>query len=250
MRLFLFGFFLLALSACAEQKEHTATTNLNPPAENFDTENSDLKAIEIADQVMEAMGGRKAYDESRFLSWNFFGSRKHWWDKHTGDIRIESQRSDFKLIMNVHSMEGEVFTDGETVSHPDSLAMYLERGKGMWLNDSYWLLMPFKLKDSGVTLKYLEEELTDSTNYEVLSLEFKDVGLTPENKYHVFVDKNTHLVAQWSFFRNAADSAAQFTTPWADYQKYGEILLSGDRGNYKLTDIGVEVDESLFQNLN
>ena len=228
------------LGSCQDKAAPTISTPTNPPAENFDGENSDEQAIAIADKVMEAMGGRKAYDDTRYLSWNFFGSRKHWWDKTTGDIRIESQKDDFKLIMNIHDLTGKVLMDGAELTHPDSLTKYLQRGKDMWINDSYWLLMPYKLKDSGVTLKYVGAEKTDSTDYDVLSLEFKDVGKTPENKYHVYVDKKTDLVDQWSFFTTAQDSAARFTTPWVDYVEHGGILLSGDRGNYKLTEISVE----------
>ena len=66
-------FVVLVLFACEQKKDTPAATNIesNPPAEGFDAENSDAKAIAIADEVMEAMGGRAAYDSTRYLSWNF-----------------------------------------------------------------------------------------------------------------------------------------------------------------------------------
>ena len=228
-------------SFACEQKTNTENVvqELNPAAEGFDDKNSDLKAIAIADEVMEAMGGRKAYDETRYLSWNFFGSRKHWWDKETGDIRIESQRDDFKAKMNIHSMKGEIYKDGKMMTEPDSLSKYLTRAKNMWINDSYWLVMPFKLKDSGVTLNYLGEEKSDSLQADILELRFRGVGVTPENKYWVYVDKKNRLVNQWSFFNTAKDSVPRFVMPWKDYNSYGGIKLSGDRGRPKLSDISV-----------
>ena len=39
----------------------------NPHAEGFDLEGSDAKAIEIADAVMEKMGGRENWDNTRYL---------------------------------------------------------------------------------------------------------------------------------------------------------------------------------------
>jgi len=210
---------------------------INPAADGFKLEQSDPSAIAVADEVMEAMGSRAAYDQTRYLVWNFFGSRKHWWDKHTGNIRIESEKDQYTIIMNLHEMTGEMVKDSTVISHPDSLAKYLQRGKEMWINDSYWLVMPYKLKDSGVTLKYVAEEKTDSMHYDVLSLSFDDVGVTPENKYHVYVDKYTRLIAKWSFYNNAKDTVPQFSTPWSDYNKYGNILLSSNRGNYNLTEI-------------
>lgn len=46
--------------------------------------------------------------------------------------------------------------------------------------------MPYKLKDSGVTLKYKGEGQTEEGEpAQVLVLTFKDVGVTPQNKYEV-----------------------------------------------------------------
>ena len=135
------------------------------------------------------------------------------------------------------------------LTQPDSVAKYLQQGKEAWINDSYWLVMPFKLKDSGVTLKYLGEAPTQAGQpADVLQLTFEGVGVTPQNKYKVWVDKETKLVSQWAHFRNASDPEPAFVMPWQDYQTYGGIKLSGDRGQSKLTDIKVleEVPEAAF----
>ena len=221
----------------------------NPPAAGFDVTNSDLKAITIADKVMLAMGGRKSYDNTRYLFWNFFGSRTLLWDKKEGNVRIESKKDDYTLAMNIHSMKGKVKMKGEELTNPDSLAKYLQMGKDIWINDSYWLVMPFKLKDSGVTLTYVGEEEVEGKMNDVLELRFKNVGKTPQNKYQVFVDKSTNLVSQWAFFPKADDAEPRFKTPWTDYVKHGEILLSGGRGKYELTEIKVldKVGEAVFE---
>jgi len=72
-----------------------------------------------------------------------------------------------------------------------------------------------------------------------LQLTFQEVGNTPENKYWVFVDEQSKLIDEWQFFTNFEDTEARFSTPWADYKQYGNILLSGNRGRGQLTDIGV-----------
>lgn len=241
----LLGFITLSTFACeqnltSKDQKKSNVVDVNPAAEGFDAENSDLKAIAIADEVMEAMGGRDVYDETRYLSWKFFGSRKHWWDKQTGDVRIESQRDDFKVKMNIHDMTGEVWKDGLLITHADSLNKYLKRGKAMWINDSYWLVMPFKLKDSGVTLGYIGEEKSDTLHADILELRFRDVGETPENKYWVYVDKKERLVNQWAFYTNAKDEEPRFVMPWKNYQSYGKLKLSGDRGRAKLSEISTD----------
>lgn len=222
---------VLLIAACTKQLQ-------NPPAEGFNLAASDAKAITIADEVMAAMGGRKAWDETRFLVWNFFGSRKHYWDKHTGDIRIESKKDKYTLLMNIHSMDGKLKKDGAMVTHPDSLKKYLQLGKEAWINDAYWLVMPYKLKDSGVTLKYKGEGQTEKGEAsDILELTFNGVGVTPDNKYDVYVDKSTRLVNQWAFYPKYDSDKARFKTAWDKYKKYGNIMLSSGRSKYELTEV-------------
>ncbi|MEQ9466983.1 MAG: hypothetical protein RLN88_06190 [Ekhidna sp.] len=252
-------FALIILSSCStggsssdEAADSTATGGEfiaynNPPAEGFNQEGSDLLATLLADKTMLAMGGRRAWDNTRYLSWNFFGRRNHIWDKWTGDVRIEEPASNLTILMNINTKEGKVMK-GETAV-TDSLDFYLQRGYELWVNDSYWLVMPFKLKDSGVTLKYLREDTTLTGKLsDVVSLSFEDVGVTPENVYEVWIDADSKLVTQWAYYQDSTTLEPRFITPWADYNKYGEIMLSGDRGNYKLSDIKVmyEVPEGIF----
>ena len=113
----------------------------------------------IADEVMQKLGGRKNWDNTRYITWKFFGRRFHVWDKRSGDIRVESGNR--TVLMNINTKEGRVWEDGTEVTHPDSLAKRLDRGYRAWINDSYWLVMPYKLKDSGDTLKYVVERETE-----------------------------------------------------------------------------------------
>ena len=219
----------------------------NPPAEGFNLEDSDMLAMLLADKSMQAMGGREAWDNTRYLSWNFFGRRTHVWDKSTGNLRIEVPSSDLFILMNINDKQGRVQKSGVEVT--DSLDYFLQKGYEWWINDSYWLVMPYKLKDSGVTLKYIGEDTTQEGRLsDVLQLSFKDVGVTPANIYEVWIDAETKLVSQWAYYPDSNAREPRFNTPWKDYSKYGEVLLSGDRGDYQLTDIKVfdQLDPAVF----
>lgn len=215
-------------------------TILNPPAPGFDAKGSDKKAIELADKVMASMGGRKAWDNARYFTWNFFGSRKHYWDKHTGDIRIDYLKEDKTVLLNVNTKKGNVMRNGVIETNVDTIKRYLFEAYGHWINDSYWLFMPFKLKDTGVTLKH-KGFGTAASGFpaEILELTFKKTGLTPQNKYLVYVNVEHFLVSQWAFFKNADQAEADFVMPWKGYRQYGPLALSADRGERQLTEIGV-----------
>ncbi|MEQ9305278.1 MAG: hypothetical protein RJQ14_15320 [Marinoscillum sp.] len=212
----------------------------NPPAEGFNVEESSPIAVLMADQVMNAMGGREAWDKTNVIYWNFFGARTLLWDKENHKVRIDIPKDEMILSLNMNDMSGKVWKSGEPMTNIDSLTKYLERAKRIWINDSYWLVMPFKLKDSGVTLSYVAEDTTQTgIRCDVLRLTFEGVGVTPQNAYDVWVDIDEKQIKQWAYYSEANQSEPNFVLPWTDYQQYGDIKLSGERGERDLTDIAV-----------
>ncbi len=240
-----YGLIFLLFIQCSSQSY--------PHERSFNFEASDKKAVRLADKVMNAMGGYENWTSTRYIQWNFFGARTLLWDKWNGRVRIDSNKDSFSAIININDSSGQVKKDGKVVTQTDSLKKYVARAKSIWINDSYWLVMPFKLKDSGVTLTYLGLKENDKgVLSEVIELTFEHVGDTPDNKYHVFIDPKSFLVNQWTFYNDAKDTEPRFSTPWEQYLKHGEILLSGHRGkNYEITEINVStvVDEKLFSTL-
>lgn len=243
-RMIMLGAVMLLSCSSTVQRQ----TRDNPPAPAFNLAGSDAKAMVIADEVMAKLGGRENWDKTRYVMWRFFGRRLHVWDKWTGNARIESGK--LIILMNLNTKTGRAWEDGQEITHPDSLQKELKKGYAFWVNDSYWMFMPYKLKDSGVTLKYHGEgRMADSSAADILELTFENVGLTPQNKYLVYVNKATRMVGQWDYFKNSSDAAPGMSTPWQDWQKYGNIMLSDDRGRNKHTDLAVfdELPASVFE---
>jgi hypothetical protein len=114
MKRFLFASFLALAGHLL-----ALTRQENPPLPGFDLEGSDSKAVQIANEVMSALGGRKAWDQRRYLTWNFFGRRTHVWDKHTGDLRFENEGS--VVLMNLNSKKGRVWRNGQELKDPAEL---------------------------------------------------------------------------------------------------------------------------------
>ena len=221
----------------------------NPPAEGFNEAASDERAMQLADSVMQAMGGRTAWDTTRYFAWDFFGRRSLLWDKQTGDVRIEAPQDSTIYAINVNDDTGQVMKNGESITNPDSLTKYVQQGKEIWINDSYWLFMPFKLKDSGVTLTYAgEDTIQGGAPAEKLMMTFNDVGVTPQNKYYVYVDPQDHLVTQWAYYPEASIDTPRFVASWNNYQEYGGLLLSGDPRGISNIRVLNNVPEDAFRN--
>ena len=237
--------FAVLFSSCEQSDQDHSNNRANPPAPGFDMEHSDPAAVELADSIMAAMGGRENWDNTRFISWNFFGRRNLVWDKKQGDVRIESLPDSTIYLVNINDLKGRVRVKGQELTEPDSLKKMLEKAKSIWINDSYWLVMPFKLKDTGVTLKYLgEDTILTGEKCNVLELTFNNVGDTPENKYRVYVDLQDNLVKQWAYFKEASQDSASQIWPFDNYKRYGNILLSADRSDNR-GPRDVRIDEKL-----
>ncbi len=207
-----------------------------PAAAGFDAAGSDEKAIRLADSIVKYHGGWEAYNNTRYINWNFFGARTLTWDKHEHRVRIEAPKDNTLYLLDFkdpENLSGRVRRFGEEVTNADSLSFFLEKAHSIWINDSYWLVHQFKLKDSGVTLKYGGEVRVDPQGKRpchILEMTFKEVGNTPGNKYRLYVDKATFHINTWQFFRSADDAEPAMETPWKGYLPYNGIVLSHDRG--------------------
>ena len=248
-------FILTGIFICScDENEITINENKvekeeNPAHKDFNKVNSDTIAIEIADKVMTSIGGRENWDNTKYLKWSFFGKRLHYWNKETGDIRIEIQNSDAIILMNINTLKGKVKIGNVMPTESDSLNKYLELGKEMWTNDSYWMFMPFKLKDGGVTLKYKQKRMMQDNEYaHALEITFSGVGETPDNMYIIYVDTYNYKIRQWDFYPIPTMKEPAFSTTWNNYSKYGNIELASVRSTDTLTEIAVfeELAETVF----
>jgi hypothetical protein len=216
-------------------------------------QSNDKKANAIVKEMLTAMGGTKNYDNTHFIQWDFV-NRTLSWNKWTGDVRVENPSANQVILLNINTLKGKVYENGALVKEEKKANYLLETAKNWWINDSYWLVMPWKLQDPGVNLSYVKsEQLFDGTMTDILQLTFSAVGVTPENKYWIYVDKEKHLITQWAYYQNYNDTEPKFLKPWNNYQKVGNILLSFDRPNENVTPKNVLVktnfDPSIFSNL-
>lgn len=200
-----------------------------------ETAASDRKAVEIADQVMTALGGRQRWDSLRYLRWTFEVAindtlrpgRRHAWDKRTGWHRVEGTNRAgqvFCYIENLNDSTGMAWVNGNPI-HGDSLKTLMKSAHAAWINDSYWFLMPYKLRDPGVILKY-DGEAKDTARtgavYDRLALAFEKVGMTPGDRYWVYVNRANHRVEKWEHLLEGAQPPP-VPWSWEGWEKRGGL---------------------------
>ncbi len=211
----------------------------------------------VADRVLQTLGGKQAWDNTRFLHFTFAGRRTHWWDKWTGRHRVEGQNKEgqkYVVLENINTKEGTAYLNGQK-AEGDKAKELLEAAYGAWVNDTYWLLMPYKLQDPGVNLSYAGQETIDGKTYDKLALSFEHVGLTPGDRYWAYINRETGLMDRWAYILQDMPKEGPPTVwRWEGWQKYGNIMLApgrtrvGDDRKLDLSDIAVsdQMPDSVF----
>ena len=106
----------------------------------------------------------------------------------------------------------------------------LESAYAMWINDTYWLIMPYKLQDPGVTLTYAGEETVGGTTYDKVMLSFEGVGLTPGDRYWAWINRDTGLMDRWAYHLESMEPDAEpVAWEWLGWKRYGDVMLAPTR---------------------
>ncbi len=205
-------------------------------------ETAPASAEAVADKVMAALGGQKAWEGTQFLRFDFavdregktLFSRAHTWDKWGGRYRLEGLTKEgdpFVVLMNLNTKEGEAWRKGKKLEGEERKKQ-LEDAFAAWTNDTYWLFMPYKLKDAGCKLANAGEEKKDGKTWDKVLLTFDNVGLTPKDKYWVYVNRETGLVDRWDFVLKG-EKKPPSTFTWEGWKSYGKIKLANDHVSAK-----------------
>ena len=201
---------------------------------------SDPRALEVADRVMEVLGGAEAWNATRYLRFDLaeesegrnVARRSHTWDRLSGAYRVEAQTAGgdpFIVLMNLNTRQGSAWVKGTPVQG-DDLKKLLEEAYVLWTKDTYWLLMPYKMRDPGVILFYDGLEAKEKQRWDKVRLSFDGVGLTPKDRYWVYVDRRTGLVDRWEFVLNG-ERKPRTSFAWDGWQACGRIQLANERTN-------------------
>ncbi|HET6372143.1 MAG TPA: hypothetical protein VFG76_02475 [Candidatus Polarisedimenticolia bacterium] len=239
----LFCVMILATGAALAQGGQTqpAATQSQPaavpaPAKTFDSSKSDEKAIAIADQVSNALGG-DAWAKARFLKFTWVwkqGEKRvaitHYWDRFGQRSRMEGPTRDGKQVVAVvdhRTKQGLAMLDGQPQSGDDQ-TKYVKLANDRLINDAYWFFMQFKLKDPGVRLRYEGDLKAGPVTYDKVLVSFDDgVGLTSKDKYWIYVNRDTHKIERWSYvLEGSAANVSPVAWEWTDWVDVGGMKIA------------------------
>lgn len=191
----------------------------------------------VARRAIDMLAG-PAWDEARYFAFTFNVEREgkivasyaQRWDRFTGDYRVAGKNREGEeqlVIMNINTKEGRAWKNGQEVAEAKDLLTF---GYRRFINDTYWLLMGFKTFDPGVTREAAGEKSECGATYDVVKLSFKNVGLTPDDVYWMWVNRDTGLVDQWHMkLTGSKPEDEPSVVMFRDYRRFAGLLISTRR---------------------
>lgn len=224
----------------------------------------DAKADAVGRQLIAAMGGEAAWEKAQQFRFDFVVVKEgkavarfaHAWDRYTGDYRLEGTDkagAPYAVYFNVNTKTGKAFVNAVAASGEES-EKRIEGAYGRFINDTYWLLAPWKIFDAGVHLAYDgEKPCPGGGTCDVLRLSFEDVGMTPKDVYWLWLARDPRRMIQWQYVLGGA-SEDPTTAKWIDWKTLGGIALSlakpidGEPVEIRFENVAVSPtrDDSLF----
>ncbi len=206
----------------------------------FDPKHSDPRAVALADQVLEALGGHKAWEGTHYIRFAFAvekngtikARRTHLWDRWAGRLRYESvdgKGKPFIVLLDLNSRQGTAFR-GDRALETAAARPLLAEAYEAFINDTYWLLMPYKMKDPGVRLQDAGTVAIGGETYDRVLLTFDNVGLTPKDRYWAHINRRTHLMDRWSYvLQDDPPNSGPTVWDWKGWVRHGSILLAPEK---------------------
>jgi hypothetical protein len=195
---------------------------------------TDPEVARVYGRMMSVIAPDRGWERARYLEFDWaVGNtvRHHRWDRWEGNARYEVQSNGQTIValFNTNDLTaGRVWVDGVELAGEEAQER-LTSAYRAHVNDSYWLVMPYKWTDPGVNLRYLGEQVDEAgQTWEVVELRFDDdTGLTPQNMYHAFINPATGRMERWYHF--SSPDADPSPSDWTEWTQLGPIELARNR---------------------
>ena len=160
-------------------------------------------AEQLADEMLVALN-KPGFDTLKYISFTFRGVHTHHWDLENNQVTVEWE-------------ENEVFVDLSRSSTDYDLLEF--KAYQYFINDSFWLVAPFKVRDEGVLRSTVD--LEDGRG---LLLTYTSGGVTPGDSYLWILDERGFPKAWKLWTSNVPIGGLEFS--WENWEEQQGVWLS------------------------
>jgi hypothetical protein len=200
------------------------------------------RADTLIDAWLRAAGGARLWDAVRDVQytmttvWYDPGSgleqrrrpRHIWIRKQDGGFRVRVERTEAEggYVQVWDGQGGWATLNGALLADTARAVREIEAVAG---DVSYWIGLPWKLRDPGVRLRYMRSD--SNAAGEVVEVSFGDgVGLHPGDRYwYYFGDPRSPFPTEVHFLQEGNPPALRERTRWSDWRRSGPATYLGQR---------------------
>lgn len=164
---------------------------------------------------MEAVVNKPAWDQTRFVSWEFRTGTTYLWDKVATAVSVAW--GDNLVLLRTTDRSGMAYHQGQEVTDAAAKQKLLEQAWEKFANDSFWLCAPMKAFDPGTS----REIYTQKDGTEALLVHYSSGGVTPGDSYLWLLDTNGRPRAWQLWVSTIPIGGLTFT--WEDWTGGGAL---------------------------
>lgn len=147
-----------------------------------------IKADQLANKMLDALN-HDAYDATNYIEWTFRGKNHYKWYK--SDKRCEVSWKHFKVVLDLKSTHKSKVYVANQLYEGIEKQKYIDKALAYFSNDSFWLVAPYKVFDSGTERRLVNTE----DHKEALLITYTSGGITPGDSYLWHLDSNGKPIA-------------------------------------------------------
>lgn len=141
------------------------------------------KADQLATKMLEVLN-EEAFLNTDYLEWTFKGKHHYKWFKT--DKTCEVSWSNFTVLLDLQNQDNSKVFVAEQEYNGVEKQDYVTKAQNYFNNDSFWLVAPYKVFDSGVERRLVKTE----DQKDALLVTYTSGGTTPGDSYLWHLDTN------------------------------------------------------------
>ncbi|CAM1361929.1 conserved hypothetical protein [Tenacibaculum sediminilitoris] len=162
------------------------------------------KADDLATKMLKSLN-YKAYKNTRFIEWSFRGKHFYKWDKQEDIVEVSWNVN--KVTLHTKNPEKSVvLVDGKKVENKEILQNAID----YFNNDSFWLVAPYKVFESGI-----ERRIVMYEGKEALLITYTTGGSTPGDSY-LWILEDTGMPISYKMWVSIIPTGGMEAT-WSDW---------------------------------
>ncbi len=127
-----------------------------------------VEAEQLADEMLTALN-KPGFDSITMIRFTYPGGHSYEWNRAENKVRVQWDENDVYLDLN---------------QSPEEFSVVEYQGYEYFINDSFWLIAPFKVRDSGVVRSTVQVD--DGRG---LLVTYTSGGVTPGDSYLWIIDE-------------------------------------------------------------